>query len=40
MTQLQGDEIWLLIGSGIGFKTASVISLEKTMYKNKNEMHS
>ena len=33
MTNIQGDEIWLLLGSGIGFQTVSMISLERTMYK-------
>ena len=32
MTKLQGDEIWLLVGSGTGFQTYSMISLERTVY--------
>ena len=39
MTNIQGDEIWLLLGGGIGFQTASTISLERTEYKIKNKMH-
>ena len=35
----QGDEIWLLVGSNIGFQTASMISLERILYKIKNKMH-
>ena len=32
-------EIWLLVGSGIGFQTSSTISLEQTVYKTQNKMH-
>ena len=39
MTTMQGDEIWLLVGSGTGFQTASMISLERTVYKIENKMH-
>ena len=33
MTNIQGDEIWLLVVNGIGFQTASTVSLERTVYK-------
>ena len=33
ITEIQGDEIWLLVGSGIGFQTTSTIFLERTVYK-------
>ena len=39
MTNIQGDEIWLLVGSGSGFQTDSMISLEWTVYTIKNKMH-
>ena len=35
MTKTQGNEIWLLVGSGIGFQTDSIIALERTVYKSK-----
>ena len=35
MTSIQGDEMWLLVGSGIGFQTASKMSLVMTVYKIK-----
>ena len=31
MTNIQIDEIWLLVGSGIGFQTGSTISLQRTV---------
>ena len=35
MTNIQGVEIWFLVGSGIGIQVASTISLERTVYKIK-----
>ena len=34
MTNIQGDDIWLLVGSGISFQTASMICLERTVFKS------
>ena len=31
----QGDKVWLLVGSGIGFQRASMISLEMYVYELK-----
>ena len=36
MTNIQ---VWLFVGSGIGFQTAYTISSERTVYKIKNKMH-
>ena len=37
MTNIQGDKIWLLVGRGIDLLTASMISLERTVYKSKRK---
>ena len=40
MTNIQGDEIWLFVDSGIGFQTTSIISLEGTVLNIKNKIRS
>ena len=40
ITNIQSDKIWLLVGCAFGFQTDSMISLERTVYKIKNKMHS
>ena len=39
VTNILGDEIRLLVGSGICLQTASIVSLQMTVYKFKNKMH-
>ena len=39
ITSIHGDEISLLLGIGIDFQTASMISLERTVYKIKINLH-
>ena len=39
ITNIQGDEMWLLVGRDIGVQTTSLISVERTVYKIYNKMH-